>query len=74
VVLARGWQGALPAGVGLVDWHAGEGEGDVLSERWDLSPGSAYLLRPDQYVAARWRAPTAESVTAALQRAKGFSA
>jgi 3-(3-hydroxy-phenyl)propionate hydroxylase len=74
VVLARGWQGALPADVGLVEWNVGEGEGDVLSERWDLSPGSAYLLRPDQYVAARWRAPTAESITAALQRAKGFSA
>jgi len=74
VVLARDWQGALPAGVELVEWNANQGEGDVLSKRWDLAPGSAYLLRPDQYVAARWRAPTTESITTALQRAKGLSA
>lgn len=45
----------------------------ILRERYDLSPGSAYLMRPDQYVAARWRNPTAGQVKAALARAKGAS-
>jgi len=44
---------------------------DILLERYDLEPGSACLVRPDQYVAARWRAPTAAKVAAALARAKG---
>jgi 3-(3-hydroxy-phenyl)propionate hydroxylase len=39
--------------------------------RYDARPGTAYLLRPDQHVAARWRAPTAADVQAALTRAQG---
>jgi 3-(3-hydroxy-phenyl)propionate hydroxylase len=27
----------------------------VLAERYDARPGVTYLIRPDQYVAARWR-------------------
>jgi 3-(3-hydroxy-phenyl)propionate hydroxylase len=42
-----------------------------VTARYDLSPGSAYLFRPDQYVAARWRAPCAVGIEAALDRARG---
>ncbi len=42
-----------------------------LARRYDLRPGNAYLLRPDQHVCARWRLPTAAGVRAALERAQG---
>ncbi len=45
----------------------------LLRERYDLQPGGAYLFRPDQYVAARWKAATPTAVTTALARARGES-
>jgi len=48
--------------------------GGVVASRYDLRPGSAYLIRPDQYVAARWRNPTTSAVLAAFDRATGKSA
>ena len=41
----------------------------VLTSRYDAQSGTVYLLRPDQHVAARWRAFDAAAVQAALQRA-----
>jgi 3-(3-hydroxy-phenyl)propionate hydroxylase len=42
-------------------------------KRYDAEPGTAYLLRPDGYVAARFRHPTRERLDAALARASGLN-
>ena len=65
VLLARGWRGEVPAGVRLV-----EVEG-LAAERLGLGEGGAALIRPDQYVAARWKSATPAAVETALLRAKG---
>jgi 3-(3-hydroxy-phenyl)propionate hydroxylase len=41
----------------------------LVTQRYDGQPGSVYLIRPDQHVAARWRRFDAAAVHAALQRA-----
>jgi 3-(3-hydroxy-phenyl)propionate hydroxylase len=43
----------------------------LAAERYDARPGTVYLLRPDQHVAARWRRPSAPDVADALRRALG---
>ena len=40
-----------------------------MAQRYDLQPGTTYLLRPDQHVAGRWRAFETARVKAALARA-----
>jgi 3-(3-hydroxy-phenyl)propionate hydroxylase len=45
----------------------------LIAKRYDAEPGSAYLLRPDGYVAARFRHPTREAIAAALSRAAGLN-
>ncbi len=42
-----------------------------LAERYDAAPGTTYLIRPDQHVAARWRSFDAGKITAAIERAIG---
>ena len=44
-------------------------EAGVLAQRYGAQPGTVYLIRPDQYVAARWRSFDAALATAALRRA-----
>ena len=41
----------------------------LVAERYDLQPGTVYLLRPDQHVCARWRRASSASTKTALRRA-----
>ena len=41
----------------------------LLAARYDGRPGTVYLIRPDQYVAARWREFDQAAIAAALSRA-----
>ncbi len=45
----------------------------LVGARYDAEPGTAYLLRPDGYVAARFRHPTRAALDAALARATGIN-
>jgi 3-(3-hydroxy-phenyl)propionate hydroxylase len=40
----------------------------LLEQRFDGRRGTVYLIRPDQHVAARWRAFDAAKIRAALAR------
>ena len=40
----------------------------LLAQRYDGQPGTVYLIRPDQHVAARWRSFDAAKIRAALRR------
>ncbi len=58
--------------------HAGPGmfedsEG-LFAARYDATPGSFYLLRPDQHVGARWRNFDQQAVRGAVMRACGHDA
>jgi 3-(3-hydroxy-phenyl)propionate hydroxylase len=43
----------------------------VLAARLDATPGAAWLVRPDQHLAARWRRPTPGDLAGALARMHG---
>ena len=43
----------------------------LLHRHYDARPGTYYLIRPDQHVAARWREFSREKVLRALERATG---
>jgi len=56
--------GVAPAGCTVVVDHQ-----QLIGRRLDARPGTAYLLRPDQHVAARWRQFDAAAVRQAVDRA-----
>ena len=63
-----------PEGVGVIRIGGNDGLSDpagLAGARYDAEPGTAYLLRPDGYVAARFRQPTRATLDAALARATG---
>ena len=44
-------------------------EKGLLAERYDARPGTVYLIRPDQHVAARWRSFDETKIAKAIARA-----
>ena len=64
VVLVAAKAGTATQGIRVLEDRAGR-----FAERFDAAPGSTYLIRPDQHVAARWRSFDAAQVSTALARA-----
>ncbi len=58
-------QGALSAPEAIVDADG------LIAQRYDMQPGTAYLLRPDQHVCARWRHITPKKLQIAFDLALG---
>ncbi len=45
----------------------------LFAKRFDATPGSAFLLRPDHHLCARMRRYDGNRIRDALERAKGLS-
>lgn len=65
VLLSHGWQGKAPTGLRRIE------VADAAAARLGLPAGAAMLVRPDQYVAARWLRPDTAGIAAAQHRAEG---
>jgi len=63
VVVARK-PGTVAGGIPVLEDVRG-----IAAQRYDARPGTVYLLRPDQHVAARWRAFDTAQMRAAVARA-----
>jgi 3-(3-hydroxy-phenyl)propionate hydroxylase len=65
--------GAAPVGkrVLVIGHDLVDAEG-LFAQRFDTTPGSTYLVRPDQHLAARWRHATPPLVECASRRLRGF--
>jgi len=64
VILVTPRGGRSPDGLRVFEDYTGR-----FAERYDAHPGTTYLLRPDQHVAARWRKIDPNAVRSALARA-----
>jgi 3-(3-hydroxy-phenyl)propionate hydroxylase len=77
-LLTFGNDGALDAPEGVGHIRVGGEDGlvdaaDLAGKRYDAGSGATYLLRPDGYVAARFRQPSRPAIDAALARASGLN-
>jgi len=59
---------AVPLNVLSVGTDIVEDADKTLSQRYDGQPGTTYLIRPDQHVAARWRSFDTAKIEAAIRR------
>lgn len=76
IIVAQPWPQGIPADTSVVSIgdHGSHRDVDgLLTARFDLTAGAAYLVRPDMHVAARFRAPTPTAIALALRRAKGVA-
>jgi 3-(3-hydroxy-phenyl)propionate hydroxylase len=73
IAFANGATVEAPEGVAVISIRGREfpDATRLAASRYDAEPGSAYLVRPDGYVAARFRHPTRSAIEAALSRASG---
>jgi 3-(3-hydroxy-phenyl)propionate hydroxylase len=72
VTMKNGSMPLLPAGVRHIRIGDDIMDSDGLfAQRFDATPGAAYLFRPDQHLCARWRHADAAKVAAARDRALG---
>jgi len=75
LAFANGVAVDAPDDVGVIRIGGDDGFADtagLVGARYDAAPGTAYLLRPDGYVAARFRHPTRALLDAALRRASAI--
>src|SRR5437868_7035724 len=73
---SNGAAAEVPEGLGAIRIGGDGGLVDsagLAAARYDAKPGTAYLLRPDGYVAARFRHPTGPALDAALALASGIN-
>ncbi len=60
-------QGGIEAKITVVGRDIEDQDG-LLTERYDGKPGTVYLLRPDQHVAARWRTFDVDNIKNAIAK------
>ena len=46
---------------------------DLVRARYNMTPASAYLIRPDQHICARWRSIDTDAIRASIDRALGLA-